>query len=110
MSRYLVRRVLRAIPTLLLISFVLFAILSLAPGDPLSQFAANPAVPPEVRDNIRRSLGLDDRGPYATSSGCSHWPTVSGVSRSVAAWRSGTYSNSAFRARSPWSVLRTWSA
>lgn len=63
MSRYLVRRVLLAIPTLLLISFVLFAILSLAPGDPLSQFAANPAVPPEVRENIRRSLGLDQPWP-----------------------------------------------
>src|SRR5438309_5093866 len=59
MSRYLIRRLLLAIPTLLMISFVLYAVLSLAPGDPLSQFAANPAVPPEVRDNIRRSLGLD---------------------------------------------------
>src|SRR5437763_14093172 len=63
MSRYLVRRILLAIPTLLMISFVLFAILSLAPGDPLSQFAANPAVPPEVRENIRRSLGLDQPWP-----------------------------------------------
>src|SRR5215469_4643148 len=63
MSRYVVRRILLAIPTLLLISFVLFAILSLAPGDPLSQFAANPAVPPEVRENIRRSLGLDQPWP-----------------------------------------------
>src|ERR1700731_4894045 len=63
MSRYLVRRLVTAIPTLLLISFVLFAILSLAPGDPLSQFAANPSVPPEVRDNIRRSLGLDQPWP-----------------------------------------------
>jgi peptide/nickel transport system permease protein len=62
-SRYLIRRVLLAIPTLLLISFVLFAVLSLAPGDPLSQFAANPAVPPEVRENIRRSLGLDQPWP-----------------------------------------------
>src|SRR5579859_7282482 len=63
MSRYVVRRLITAIPTLLIISFVLFAVLSLAPGDPLSQFAANPAVPPEVRDNIRRSLGLDDPWP-----------------------------------------------
>src|SRR5713226_6830288 len=63
MSPYLVRRVLLAIPTLLVISFVLFAILSLAPGDPLAQFAANPSVPPEVRDQIRRSLGLDDPWP-----------------------------------------------
>jgi peptide/nickel transport system permease protein len=63
MSRYLIRRILLAIPTLLLISFVLYAILSLAPGDPLSQFAANPAVPPEVRENIRKSLGLDQPWP-----------------------------------------------
>src|SRR5919206_4986166 len=63
MSRYVVRRLLLAIPTLLMISFVLFAVLSLAPGDPLSQFAANPAVPPEVRENIRRSLGLDQPWP-----------------------------------------------
>ena len=63
MGRYLVRRVLTAIPTLLLISFVLFAVISLAPGDPMSQFAANPAVPPEVRENIKRSLGLDQPWP-----------------------------------------------
>src|SRR5918912_2703341 len=63
MTRYLARRVLLAIPTLLMISFVLYAVLSLAPGDPLSQFAANPAVPPEVRENIRRSLGLDQPWP-----------------------------------------------
>src|SRR5215470_4919676 len=64
MSRYVTRRILLAIPTLLLISFVLFAILALAPGDPLSQFAANPAVPPEVRENIKRSLGLDQPWPF----------------------------------------------
>jgi peptide/nickel transport system permease protein len=63
MSRYLIRRLLTAIPTLLLISFALYAVISLAPGDPLSQFASNPSVPPEVRENIRRSLGLDDPWP-----------------------------------------------
>jgi peptide/nickel transport system permease protein len=63
MGRFLIRRLLLAIPTLLLISFVLFAVLSLAPGDPMSQFAANPAVPPEVRENIKRSLGLDQPWP-----------------------------------------------
>jgi peptide/nickel transport system permease protein len=57
--QYLVRRVLIAIPTLLLISLVVFTILALAPGDPLAQFAANPEVPPEVRENIRRQFGLD---------------------------------------------------
>ncbi len=59
MGKYAIRRVLISIPTLLVISFVVFAILALAPGDPLSQFAANPAVPPEVREQIKHSLGLD---------------------------------------------------
>ena len=59
MAQYLVRRVLIAVPTLLLISIVVFTILALAPGDPLAQFATNPAVPPEVRENIRRQFGLD---------------------------------------------------
>lgn len=63
MGKYLVRRILISIPTLLVISLVVFAIIALAPGDPLSQFAANPAVPPEIRENIRHSLGLDQPWP-----------------------------------------------
>lgn len=63
MTQYLIRRLLIALPTVLAMSFVLFMILALAPGDPMSQFAANPAVPPEVRENIKRSLGLD-QPPY----------------------------------------------
>lgn len=59
MSQYILRRVLIAIPTLLVISFVLFAILSLAPGDPLAQFALNPAIPESTRELIRTQLGLD---------------------------------------------------
>jgi peptide/nickel transport system permease protein len=60
MGRYLLRRLLFAMPTLLGISVVIFAILALAPGDPLAQFAADPSVPPEVRDAIRENLGLND--------------------------------------------------
>ncbi len=60
MGTYLIRRILIAIPTLLGISVVIYAVLALAPGDPLSQFAADPSVPPEVRENIRESLGLND--------------------------------------------------
>ena len=59
MTQYLIRRVLFAIPTLLVISAVVYAILALSPSDPLSQFAANPAVPPAVRENIRHQMGLD---------------------------------------------------
>jgi peptide/nickel transport system permease protein len=59
MTQYIVRRVLIAIPTLLVISFVVFAVLSLAPGDPLAQFALNPAIPESTRERIRASFGLD---------------------------------------------------
>ncbi len=59
MSGYIVRRLASALPTLIFISMIVFAILALAPGDPLAQFAANPEVPPEVRENIRHQLGLD---------------------------------------------------
>jgi peptide/nickel transport system permease protein len=63
MSQYILRRVLIAIPTLLVISFVIFAILSLAPGDPLAQFALNPAIPEATRERIRVALGLDQPWP-----------------------------------------------
>jgi peptide/nickel transport system permease protein len=63
MSRYLVRRILVAIPTLVAISMVIFTILALAPGDPLSDLALNPAVPPEVQQRLRASMGLDDPVP-----------------------------------------------
>src|SRR5687768_7343382 len=63
MGTYIARRLLIAIPTLLVISFVIFAILSLAPGDPLAQFGANPNIPPEVRERIRATLGLDKPWP-----------------------------------------------
>src|SRR5688572_24007988 len=35
-------------------------ILALAPGDPLSELATNPNVPPEVRQRIRESFGLEE--------------------------------------------------
>lgn len=63
MGQYIIRRLLIAIPTLLVISFVIFAILSLAPGDPLAQFALNPAIPESVRERIRTQLGLDQPWP-----------------------------------------------
>jgi peptide/nickel transport system permease protein len=56
MGRYLVRRLLTAIPTLLAISFVVFAILDLAPNDPTGNLPMT--IPPEVREHIRQSLGL----------------------------------------------------
>lgn len=59
MTQYLIRRLLIAIPTLLIISAVIYAILALAPGDPLSGITTNPSITPAMRETIRHSLGLD---------------------------------------------------
>ena len=60
MGRYLAKRLLIAIPSLLGISVILFTVLALAPGDPFGELATNPAVPPEVRTALRIKFGLDD--------------------------------------------------
>ncbi|WGS19671.1 MULTISPECIES: ABC transporter permease [unclassified Bradyrhizobium] len=60
MSQYILRRLMIAIPSLLGISFVLFIVLALAPGDPFSELATNPNVPPEVQAALRAKFGLDD--------------------------------------------------
>lgn len=58
MGRYIVRRTLFAIPTLILISLIIFAILDLAPGDPTSNLPLT--LPPEIRLQIQESLGVND--------------------------------------------------
>jgi peptide/nickel transport system permease protein len=60
MSQYVLRRLLIAVPSLLGISLVLFVVLALAPGDPFSELATNPNVPPEVGAALRAKFGLDD--------------------------------------------------
>ncbi|CAN5526196.1 ABC transporter permease [soil metagenome] len=58
MTSYLLRRLLGAIPLLLGILTIIFFIIHLAPGDPTARFF-NPNVSPEVIEQMRRNLGLD---------------------------------------------------
>jgi peptide/nickel transport system permease protein len=58
MGRYIVRRTLFAIPTLILISLIIFAILDLAPGDPTSNLPLT--LPAEIRQQIQEALGVND--------------------------------------------------
>lgn len=60
MGRYLIRRAIISIITLIAISMIIYSILYKAPGDPLAGLATNPNVPPEVRQRIIKSYGLDD--------------------------------------------------
>jgi peptide/nickel transport system permease protein len=59
-GRYFLRRLLIALPSLLGISVVLFAVLALAPGDPFGEMMLNPNIPAEVAQRLRVQFGLDD--------------------------------------------------
>jgi peptide/nickel transport system permease protein len=59
MIQYLARRALHAVILVALTLTITFAILHLAPGDPLARFV-QPGVDPADIDRVRRSLGLDD--------------------------------------------------
>jgi len=58
MLNYTIRRLMFAVPTLLVISFIIFIILDLAPNDPTGNLPLT--IPPEVREKIRISLGLGE--------------------------------------------------
>jgi peptide/nickel transport system permease protein len=60
MGKYILRRLLIAVPSLLGISLVLFVLLALAPGDPFSELATNANIPPEVAASLRAKFGIDD--------------------------------------------------
>jgi len=63
MRNYLTRRLLQAIPTLLAVSVVIFAIIHLAPGGPMAIYATNPNVDQAELDRIAERLGLNDPLP-----------------------------------------------
>ncbi|MEM1273498.1 MAG: ABC transporter permease [Pseudomonadota bacterium] len=58
MLTYTIRRLILAIPTLLFISFIIFLIVKLSPSDPTAGLPLT--IPPEVREQIRESLGVND--------------------------------------------------
>ncbi|GGG76972.1 ABC transporter substrate-binding protein [Salipiger pallidus] len=58
MLTFAVRRLVLSVPTLLFISFVIFMLLQLAPGDPMAQVPLT--VPPEVKQKMREALGVGE--------------------------------------------------
>lgn len=59
MGTYVIRRLLQAIPMLLIVSIVLFALVNLAPGGPLAQYSRSNRMSAEKKEAIKRSFGLD---------------------------------------------------
>src|SRR5258708_24571146 len=68
MGRYVARRLIQAIPLLLGITVMVFAILKAIPGGPLAAYEANPNVTPEDMKRLEHALRLDQPVPdqYAT--------------------------------------------
>jgi peptide/nickel transport system permease protein len=63
MTKYVVRRVVQAIPVLFGISIAVYAILLAAPGGPTARFAQNPRMTVEMREQFKRAWGLDQPIP-----------------------------------------------
>ncbi|MCB0022328.1 MAG: ABC transporter permease, partial [Caldilinea sp.] len=60
MTRYIIRRLLQAIPTLIGISILSFILVNAAPGDPITMRTfGDPRMTEEAREILRRQLGLD---------------------------------------------------
>lgn len=59
MCKYIVRRILQILVTLVVFQSILFVILDAQPGDITNQFLSDPKVSPEVRDQMRVALGLN---------------------------------------------------
>ena len=62
MWNYIVKRILTAIPTLLIISFMIFSLLYITPGDPVLLMLGSgdtQSVTPEQYEQVRAELGLD---------------------------------------------------
>lgn len=59
MLRYILGRVWQSLVLLLIVSFIGFFVLSLAPGGPLSQFALSPGMTQEQMDRIAEQMGLN---------------------------------------------------
>ncbi|MEQ8678004.1 MAG: ABC transporter permease [Aggregatilineales bacterium] len=59
MTKYILRRLIQAIPTIFGITLITFFMMQAAPGDPVSMLTFNPEASAEGTLRLRRQLGLD---------------------------------------------------
>jgi peptide/nickel transport system permease protein len=60
METFIIRRLLIAIPVLLLITMIMYVIINLTPGDPVDMLVGQQALTPEEIEQIRIRLGLNE--------------------------------------------------
>ncbi len=59
MLKYIIKRLVQAVPLLIGVSLIAFSIMHLAPGGPLSVYTLNPSITAQDIDKIKVILGLD---------------------------------------------------
>ena len=59
MTNYIIRRIIQAVPLLILISFSVFMLMQLVPGGPLSAYENNPDISAADLERLREELGLN---------------------------------------------------
>ncbi len=79
MTRYIIRRLLQAIPLLFVISVLVFALIQVMPNNPLAAMQNNPNISPEDLLRLEQEYGLRDPLPVKYWKWLSH----------DAAWRLG---------------------
>lgn len=60
MLKYIAKRILQAIPMLIAVSIIIYALLQAMPGDPLDMYLENPSASPEAIEAIKESYGLNE--------------------------------------------------
>lgn len=60
MTRYIIRRLIQAIPLLVVISIVVFSLIQIAPNNPLAAYQNNPNISPEDLIRLEEEYGLRD--------------------------------------------------
>ena len=63
MGKYVLRRLVQAIPVIIGISIVTYAIMLMAPGGPQQRFANNPRMTPAMKLKFIKAWGLDQPIP-----------------------------------------------
>jgi peptide/nickel transport system permease protein len=63
MGKYVIRRLVQAIPVIIGISIVTYAIMLMAPGGPQQRFASNPRMTNDQREKFIKAWGLDQPIP-----------------------------------------------
>jgi peptide/nickel transport system permease protein len=60
MTRYIIRRLIQAVPVLLIVSIIVFVLIQIAPNNPLAAYQNNPNITPEDLLRLEKEYGFND--------------------------------------------------